>query len=118
MEVATIKRTAASVRPLVAKKIKIQEKIKNLEAAYKTLQDIQAPYEEAIKIMTGGFTTEDLVDREIVETPSGSTVRYVLKYPDTVVPPSEDCAPTNSDCNEETCYDENVTVEGQADNEI
>ena len=44
--------------------------------------------------MTGGYTTEDLVQREVVKTGKIDTktgkeiisTRYILKYPDTVIP--------------------------------
>jgi hypothetical protein len=47
--------------------------------------------------MTGGYTTEDLVTREVVHTgkmdsKTGKEIlqtRYILKYPDTVVPVNE-----------------------------
>lgn len=92
-EIATIKRTAQSVNPMVSRKAKIREQIDELQAEYEQLDAMQAQYEASIKTMTGGYTTEDLVDK-IIETTgamdrNGKPVKitkYVLKYPDTVIP--------------------------------
>lgn len=92
-EIATIKRTAQSVNPMVSKKAKLKETITALQAEYDQLDTIQEQYETSIKTMTGGYGTEDLVDK-IVETTSAvdkngkpiKVTKYVLKYPDTVIP--------------------------------
>lgn len=92
-EIATIKRTAQNVAPLVRKKNKIKEQLTNLEKELYLLETQQQQWEQAIITMTGGYTTEQLVDK-VVETTSsvdkdGNPVKitkYVLKYPDTVVP--------------------------------
>jgi hypothetical protein len=92
-EIATIKRTAQNVAPLVRRKTKIKEQIAKLQEEYDLLNTQQLQWEQAIVTMTGGYTTEDLVEK-VVETTSsvdkdGNPVKitkYVLKYPDTVVP--------------------------------
>lgn len=96
-EIAAIKRTAQSVGPLMSKKDRILKKIEELQGELKILDTIQEQYENSIKAMTGGFTTVDLVDRIIEPTntvdKNGKPVKitkYVLKYPDTVLPPMED----------------------------
>jgi hypothetical protein len=90
-EIATIKRTAQNVAPLVRRKTKIKEQIAKLQEEYDLLNTQQLQWEQAIVTMTGGYTTEDLVSR-IVETTINAegkeikTTKYVLKYPETVVP--------------------------------
>jgi hypothetical protein len=92
-EIATIKRTAQNVAPLVRRKTKIKEQIAKLQEEYDLLNTQQLQWEQAIVTMTGGYTTEDLVDKVIETTNSvdkdGNPIKvtkYVLKYPDTVVP--------------------------------
>ena len=92
-EIATIKRTAQSVNPMVSKKAKLREQIAELQAEYDQLDTMQEQYEASIKTMTGGYGTEDLVEK-VVETTSAvdkngkpiKVTKYVLKYPETVIP--------------------------------
>ena len=92
-EIATIKRTAQSVNPMVSKKAKIKEQIDALQAEYDQLTTMKEQYEASIKTMTGGYGTEDLVDK-VIETTSAvdkngkpiKVTKYVLKYPETVIP--------------------------------
>lgn len=92
-EIATIKRTAQSVNPMVSKKAKLKEQIDALQAEYNQLNTMQEQYEASIKTMTGGYGTEDLVDK-VIETTSAvdkngkpiKVTKYVLKYPETVIP--------------------------------
>lgn len=94
-EIATIKRTAQSVNPMVTRKNKIIEQIEEFQKEWDTLNAAQNQYEEAIKTMTGGYTTEDLVTK-VIETTSAvdkngkpiKVTKYVLKYPDTIIPPT------------------------------
>lgn len=92
-EIATIKRTAQSVNPMVSKKAKINEQIMALQAEYDQLNTMQEQYEASIRTMTGGYGTEDLVEKVIETTNSvdknGKPIKitkYVLKYPETVIP--------------------------------
>ena len=105
--IATIKRTAQNVAPIVAKKQKVLTKIEQLKVEFEALTAEQESWEAAIKTMTGGYTTEDLVSR-IVETTINAegkeikTTKYVLKYPETVVPVetvAEDDTPSDFDKN-------------------
>ena len=92
-EIATIKRTAQSVNPMVSKKAKLKEQIDALQAEYDQLDTMQEQYEASIKTMTGGYGTEDLVEK-VIETTGAvdkngkpiKVTKYVLKYPDTVIP--------------------------------
>ena len=97
IEIAVIKRTAQNVAQFVTKKEKLNAKIAELEAEKTSLQPIIDSFQGPIKEMTGGYTTEDLVTREVVHTgkmdsKTGKEIlqtRYILKYPDTVVPVNE-----------------------------
>lgn len=97
IEIAVIKRTAQNVAQFVTKKEKLNAKIAELEAEKASLQPIIDSFQGPIKEMTGGYTTEDLVTRETVHTgkmdsKTGKEIlqtRYILKYPETVVPVNE-----------------------------
>lgn len=97
IEIAVIKRTAQNVAQFVTKKEKLNAKIAELEAEKASLQPIIDSFQGPIKEMTGGYTTEDLVTREVVHTgkmdsKTGKEIlqtRYILKYPNTVVPVNE-----------------------------
>ena len=93
IEIAVIKRTAQNVAQFVTKKEKLDAKIAELEAEKSALQPIIDSFH-----MTGGYTTEDLVIREVVHTgkmdeKTGKEIlstRYVLKYPETVIPTGDE----------------------------
>lgn len=92
-EIAVIKRTAQNVNPMVTKKAKLKEKIDALQIEYDQLSVMQDKYESSIKELTGGYSTEDLVAKVIEDTgkvdKDGRPIKitkYVLKYPETVVP--------------------------------
>ena len=92
-EIATIKRTAQNVNPMVSRKAKIKEQINALQAEYEQLDTMQEQYEASIKTMTGGYRAEDLVEK-VIETTGAvdkngkpvKTTKFVLKYPETVIP--------------------------------
>lgn len=93
-EIAAIKRTAQNVNSMVTKKTKLKEKINALQAEYDQLEEAQEQFEAPIKKMTGGYGTEDLVEKVIEDTgkldKSGKPIKlakYILKYPDTIIPP-------------------------------
>lgn len=91
--IATVKRTAQNVYPLVRQKAKL---IKTIEEAKAELESIQIQidgFEAPIKEATGGYGTEDLVIREVTSTgkldKNGKELKvtsYRLKYPETLVP--------------------------------
>lgn len=90
-EIAQIKRTAQNVAPIVAKRDRVLAKVRGLYVEIEKLDAQIDAWETAVKIMTGGFTTNDLVDRVVNETAIADgkvvkTVTYVLKYPETVIP--------------------------------
>lgn len=119
-EIATIKRTAQNVNPMVTKKAKIAKDILALKEEWDRLDTMQSQYEESIKTMTGGYTTEDLVVKVVEPTNSvdknGNPIKitkYVLRYPDTVIPSvcdMESCCPTEGVV-EESSNEENEEVE-------
>ena len=90
---ASLKRTAQNVYPLVRRKHKLLDEIADRQAELESIEQQIAGYQIPIKEATGGFTTEDLVKREVVDTgkvdkdgrPIKQTV-YSLKYPETIVP--------------------------------
>ena len=94
-EIAVIKRTAQNVNPMVTKKNKIRKQIAALSEEYDTLDKMQEQYEASIKTMTGGYSTEDLVDKVIKDTgkvdKDGKPIKvtqYILKYPKIIIPVS------------------------------
>ena len=92
--IASLKRTAQNVYPLVRRKKKLVEEI---ESKHQELEDIQLQldqFEAPIAQATGGFTTEDLITRKVVDTgkkdKDGKPIKvtqYTLTYPDTITPP-------------------------------
>lgn len=114
-EIATIKRTAQNVNPMVTKRHKLLEQINKLQKEYDDLTTMQEQYEASIKTLTGGYTTEDLVNKTTVIVGTGtesakSIVKWVLKYPLTVIPPYEN--------NEEIEVTNNVHTEEVDDQEL
>lgn len=96
-EIAAIKRTAQNVNAMVTKKTKLKEKIDALQAEYNQIEEAQEQFEAPIRKMTGGYGTEDLVEKVIEDTGKQDKdgkpmkiTKYVLKYPDTILPPAMD----------------------------
>ena len=117
IEIAVIKRTAQNVAQFTTKKEKLDAKIAELEAEKAALQPTIDAFQGPIKEMTGGYTTEDLVRREVVKTgkfdnKTGKEIlqtKYLLKYPETVIP-VEDDAPMTEAGND---YDKDKGAEAQ-----
>lgn len=97
MAVSQIKNTAKSCYFLSKEKEKLEKEIAEKQAR---LEEVNAQYDEyqaPIKRMTGGYTTSQLLDRQVVDTgkvdKDGRPIKvtnYVLKYPDTIVPPTQE----------------------------
>lgn len=91
-DIANIKRTAQMVNPMVTKKNRIAKQIAELQAEYDQLTTMQEQYEASIKTLTGGYGTEDLLEKVIKVTgqdKNGKDIKvtnYVLKYPETIIP--------------------------------
>lgn len=97
--IASLKRTAQNVSPLVRRKQKLQAEIVDREKELESIQKQLETYEAPIKEATGGYGTEDLIVRTVEVTdktdkdgkPIKST-KWNLKYPDTIIPPVEETA--------------------------
>ena len=90
-EKAAIKRTAQNVDKFVTKKLKLEAQINKLQEEYNAIAKMQEEWEAPIVSMTG-YTTEELVSKQevILTAKDGKTTKtykFVLKYPETVVPP-------------------------------
>lgn len=95
--IATVKRTAQNVYPLVRQKAKLTKTIEDAKAELESIQIQIDGFEAPIKEATGGYGTEDLVVREV--TPTGKldkngkelkVTSYRLKYPETLVPEADE----------------------------
>ena len=116
--VASLKRTAQNVAPLVRRKEKINAAIAELNEELESIQKQLDTYEAPIKEVTGGFTTEDLVIRVVELTgkvdKDGKPVKntkWNLKYPDTIVPVVDDTQTLNEEisttignCRNDDCW--------------
>lgn len=107
--IAAIKRTAQNVNSMVTKKTKLKEKIDALQAEYDQIEEAQEQFEAPIRKMTGGYGTEDLVEKVVENTgkvdKDGKPMKltkYVLKYPDTILPPTMDDGDGTVDDTEKT----------------
>lgn len=65
---ATIKRTAQIVQPNVAKKAKLEAKIKELQEELRMTDDAIMQFDSAIIAMTGGYRSSDLIKRVVEPT--------------------------------------------------
>lgn len=94
--IGSLKRTAQNVSPLVIKKQKLIAKKSEIDAELELLQSQIEQFEAPIKDVTGGYGTEDLVER-VVETTDkvdkdGKPVKvtkWCLRYPETIIPIEE-----------------------------
>lgn len=99
--IASLKRTAQNVSPLVRRKQKLQAEIAEREEELKSIQIQIDAHEAPIKEVTNGYGTEDLVIRTVEVTDKldkdGKPVKVTkwnLKYPETIVPVEEAVAET------------------------
>jgi hypothetical protein len=97
--VASLKRTAQNVSPLVKRKQKLKAEIADREEELKSIQVQLDAYEAPIKEATGGYGIEDLVVRTVEVTGKvnkdgkpAKVTKWNLKYPETIVPVEEDVA--------------------------
>ena len=102
--VASLKRTAQNVYPLVRQRNKLQKQIEEVQEELNSINVQLDAYQTPIKEYTGGYTTDDLISREVIETgktdKNGKPVKqtvYKLIYPNTIVPT------TPPDNNDEPC---------------
>ena len=85
-EIAAIKRTAASVNKYVERKKKLLAQQDSINAELESISTMLNTWEEPIKQITGGYTTEDLVTKHVITTDKSQSIKFELKYPETVVP--------------------------------
>ena len=94
-EKGMIKSVAKTVYPMYAKLYKLQEQVRNLENEIEIQQKAIDNWEKGVMDLTGGFTSMELVDREVVNVgKDGKDIRkaiFKLRYEDTVIPPMEEC---------------------------
>lgn len=100
-QVAIIKRIAQNANGNNEKIAKLNDKISALIAERDSLASLVEEMELPVKRMTGGFTSGDLVEKVVtpvfnedgtpkVDTKTGyqlKKVQYVLRYPESILPP-------------------------------
>jgi ribosomal protein L9 len=111
--IASLKRTAQNVSPLVRRKQKLQAEIAEREEELKSIQIQIDAHEAPIKEATDGYGTEDLVIRTVEVTDKldkdGKPVKVTkwnLKYPETIVPVEEAVAEAPAEVAETTDTEE------------
>lgn len=112
MQLGIVKRIAQNVNGNFEKVAKLNEKIAALVEERDTLQTMIDEMEAPVIRMTGGYKSTDLYDKVIVPqfnedgTPKLNdktgyqikTTKYVLKYPDTILPVKENNKVANEGC--------------------
>lgn len=91
--VATIKKTASIVSSQVIKKNKLKAKMEEIAEQIAQIEREQEIWEAPIRKMTGGFSTEDLVERVVDTTGKNPITKFILKYPETIIPVAEETLP-------------------------
>ena len=95
-ELGIIKRTAQNVYPIEDKIRKLVEKKNELDEEILKYTEMKKKYEEPVFSITQGHSTTELVEK-IVETTGAvdkngkpvKVTKYVFKYPETILPPTE-----------------------------
>lgn len=99
--VANLKRTAQMVSPAVKEKGKLLKSIEEEKARIAELDAQINALDGHIKEATGGYGVENLIVRNVINT--GKTdkdgkpikiTKWELRYPETIVPPTEEEQPT------------------------
>ena len=113
--VASLKRTAQNVYPLVRQRNKLQKQIEEAQEELNSINIQLDAYQAPIKEQTGGYTTDDLISREVIDTgktdKNGKPVKqtvYKLIYPDTIVP-------NTPHANNDEASDQSITQKAEAD---
>lgn len=66
-QVASIKRSAQNVSTLISKRDKLQEKKAKIDAELSSILATISAFEEPVKVMTGGYTSEELIDKIVTK---------------------------------------------------
>ena len=113
--VASLKRTAQNVYPLVRQRNKLQKQIEEAQEELNSINVQLDAYQAPIKEQTGGYTTDDLISREVIDTgktdKNGKPVKqtvYKLIYPDTIVP-------NTPHANNDEASDQSITQKAEVD---
>lgn len=95
-QIANWRRIAMNVNSDVIKRDKIQSKIDELKIELETLNNMIDMQEYPVKMATGGYTTSDIFVKNVVTTDkvdaNGRALKkttYDLKWPESVLPPTE-----------------------------
>lgn len=93
-EIAAIKRTAQSVSMLITKRNKLQAQLTGLQEDLAEVNDTIATFEQPVKAMTDGYTSEDIFEKKVTKYTDKkgkeqTKVEWVFKYPDTILPVKE-----------------------------
>lgn len=91
--IAAMKRTAENVNQYTGKRDRILAKMHALQVELESLNAAIAAADAPTKAITGGFGSEDLFEKVITDTgkvnKDGNPIKitkFVLKYPETVIP--------------------------------
>lgn len=84
LQVASMRRTAANVFQYTTKRDKLIEKLNKIQKEVDEINEMIRVADYPTVQITGGYTSEDLFVREKVE--GSSVYKFVLKYPDTIIP--------------------------------
>lgn len=113
-EIAAMKRTAANVDQFIRRRNVLQAKKDEIDAELAIVNASIDAADGPTKAMTGGYGSEDLFEKVITDTGKVNkegtpvkTTKFVLKYPETIIPVEEKC---DCDCVEE-CNAESVVCE-------
>ena len=108
-QIAQLKRTAQNVEQSVKRKNKLEKQIIELSQEYKQAKEEIDAWQAPIKAVFHGHTTEELVKSVTTDTgkldKNGKPIKvtkFVLKYPDTIVPPVVEDAETDNTVEENT----------------
>lgn len=84
-EMAAVKRTAQNVKSMRKKLVKLEEKQSLITAEINQLEDMINDWEQPIIKMTGGFTSDQVLngEMEIMETPFENDEKDVDELPQT-----------------------------------
>lgn len=95
--VASLKRTAMNVAPIIRRKQKLQGDLEKINEELESLESQLEMYDVTIKKVTGGYGVEELVERQVEVTDkvdkNGKPIKITkwnLKYPETIIPPTEE----------------------------
>lgn len=93
LQVASMRRTAANVFQYTTKRDKLIEKLNKIQQEVDDINEMIRVADYPTVQMTGGYTSEDLFTREKIE--GSNTYKFILKYPETVIPVEDKCEEFN-----------------------